>query len=199
MDPGGFDFTAFGRNMIADPGRFTYNEISERRLFKSAFSHTTLTVNGKEPFEYISSWNYGRQGNGMVTELSLENILHPEIYRISSEQTFEKYCHRRVLITGFSEKQPFLAMIDQVNGLGKGDQVELHFQINYTKVRLDGQTTVSYTHLNDMTWTDYDALARKVTDITPGNEVYGTHYHTWRSCVECLGLTDGKQLSLIHI
>ena len=140
MDQGGFDFTAFGRNMIADPGRFTYNEISERRLFKSAFSHTTLTVNGKEPFEYISSWNYGRQGNGMVTELSLENILHPEIYRISSEQTFEKYCHRRVLITGFSEKQPFLAMIDQVNGLGKGDQVELHFQINYTKVRLDGQT-----------------------------------------------------------
>lgn len=46
---------------------------------------------------------------------------------------------------------------------------------------------------NDMTWAEYDALARKVTDTTPGKEVYGTHYHTWRSCVECLGLTDGKQ------
>lgn len=46
---------------------------------------------------------------------------------------------------------------------------------------------------NDMTWEEYDALARRMTDTTPGQEVYGTHYHTWRSCVECLALTEGKQ------
>lgn len=142
MDPGGFDFTAYGRNMIADPGRFTYNEVPERALFKSAFSHTTLTVNGKEPFEYRSSWSYGEQGIGKITELLLENRRNPGLYRIAAEHVFEGYRHQRVLITGFSEEQPFLAVIDRVDGLGREDRVELHFQVNYTRGRSAGQTTV---------------------------------------------------------
>lgn len=142
MDPGGFDFTAYGRNMIADPGRFTYNEIPERALLKSAFSHTTLTVNGKEPFEYRSSWSYGEQGRGKITEFSLENRRNPGLYRIEAEHILEGYRHQRVLITGFSEVQPFLAVIDRVEGLGREDRVELHFQVNYTRERSAGQTTV---------------------------------------------------------
>ena len=34
---------------------------------------------------------------------------------------------------------------------------------------------------NDMTFEQYDALARSVTNDMPGQEVYGAHYHTWRS------------------
>lgn len=45
---------------------------------------------------------------------------------------------------------------------------------------------------NDMTWDEYDALARKITDTTPGSEVYGAHYHTWRSTVMLDGILDGK-------
>lgn len=45
---------------------------------------------------------------------------------------------------------------------------------------------------NDMTWDDYDKLARAVTDTTPGAEVYGAHYHTWRSTIQLLGILDGK-------
>ena len=45
---------------------------------------------------------------------------------------------------------------------------------------------------NDMTFEQYDALARSVTNTTPGEEVYGTHYHTWRSTVQLFGILDGK-------
>jgi multiple sugar transport system substrate-binding protein len=45
---------------------------------------------------------------------------------------------------------------------------------------------------NDMTWEEYDALARSVTDTTPGSEVYGSHYHTWRSTIQLDGILDGK-------
>lgn len=45
---------------------------------------------------------------------------------------------------------------------------------------------------NDMTWEQYDELARKITDTTAGSEVYGAHYHTWRSTVMLDGILDGK-------
>lgn len=49
---------------------------------------------------------------------------------------------------------------------------------------------------NDVTWEEYDALARAVADPTPGNEIYGTHYHTWRSCVQCPATLDGQHTIL---
>lgn len=45
---------------------------------------------------------------------------------------------------------------------------------------------------NDMTFEEYDELARQVTDTTFGAQVYGTHYHTWRSAVQLFGVLDGK-------
>lgn len=45
---------------------------------------------------------------------------------------------------------------------------------------------------NDMTFEQYDELAKKVTDTTFGSQVYGTHYHTWRSAVQLFGVLDGK-------
>jgi multiple sugar transport system substrate-binding protein len=45
---------------------------------------------------------------------------------------------------------------------------------------------------NDMTFEQYDALARQVADTTFGSEVYGAHYHTWRSAVQLFGVLDGK-------
>lgn len=45
---------------------------------------------------------------------------------------------------------------------------------------------------NDMTWDEYDALARKLTNTTMGEQVYGAHYHTWRSTVGLIGCLDGQ-------
>lgn len=45
---------------------------------------------------------------------------------------------------------------------------------------------------NDMTFEQYDELARKLTNTEPGSEVFGAHYHTWRSAVQLFGILDGK-------
>ena len=45
---------------------------------------------------------------------------------------------------------------------------------------------------NDMTWAQYDALARQVTDTTFGSQIYGGHYHTWRSTTGLMGVLDGQ-------
>lgn len=45
---------------------------------------------------------------------------------------------------------------------------------------------------NDLTFEQYDALARQVADTTFGSQVYGTHYHTWRSAVQLFGVLDGQ-------
>lgn len=49
---------------------------------------------------------------------------------------------------------------------------------------------------NDMTFDQYDALARSLAVETPGQEVYGAHYHTWRSAVQLFGVLDGKNTIL---
>ena len=49
---------------------------------------------------------------------------------------------------------------------------------------------------NDMTFDEYDALAREMTDTTFGSQVYGAHYHTWRSAVQLFGVLDGKHTIL---
>lgn len=45
---------------------------------------------------------------------------------------------------------------------------------------------------NDMTFDEFDELARSLTKTDFGAEVYGSHYHTWRSAVQMFGITDGK-------
>lgn len=49
---------------------------------------------------------------------------------------------------------------------------------------------------NDMTWEEYDLLARQMTDTTFGSQVYGGHYHTWRSCVGLMSVLDGQHTIL---
>lgn len=45
---------------------------------------------------------------------------------------------------------------------------------------------------NDMTFEQFDAISRSVANTELGNEVYGSHYHTWRSAVQLFGVLDGK-------
>lgn len=45
---------------------------------------------------------------------------------------------------------------------------------------------------NDMTWAEYDALAREVTQGFGQDKVYGSHFHTWRSTVELQAIQSGE-------
>ena len=49
---------------------------------------------------------------------------------------------------------------------------------------------------NDMTWDEYDVLAREMTDTTFGSQIYGGHYHTWRSTIGLMGVLDGRHTIL---
>ncbi len=91
----------------------------------------------------------------------------------------------------------FAGATDQV--LVNGKLYELPFRndfwvIFYNKDIFD-RAGVPYP-TNDMTWDEYDALARKVTNTTFGSQVYGTHYHTWRSTVQLCAMLDGKHTIL---
>lgn len=45
---------------------------------------------------------------------------------------------------------------------------------------------------NDMTWSEFDALARKLTKGSGADKIYGAHFHVWRSTVELPSVQDGK-------
>jgi len=80
-----------------------------------------------------------------------------------------------------------------------GSLYELPFRndfwvIFYNKALFDAAGVAYPT--NDMTFEEYDEIARKLTDTTFGAQVYGTHYHTWRSAVQLFGVLDGKHTIL---
>ena len=45
---------------------------------------------------------------------------------------------------------------------------------------------------NDMTFEEYDAIARQMTSGSGASKVYGAHYHTWRSAIQLFGILDGQ-------
>lgn len=44
---------------------------------------------------------------------------------------------------------------------------------------------------NDMTWDEFDAIARQLTSGSGADKVYGAHFHTWRSTVQLPTVQDG--------
>jgi multiple sugar transport system substrate-binding protein len=44
----------------------------------------------------------------------------------------------------------------------------------------------------DLTWSEFDALARKLTKGSGADKIYGAHFHTWRSAVELPTVQDGQ-------
>lgn len=44
---------------------------------------------------------------------------------------------------------------------------------------------------NDMTWDEFDALARQLTTGEGTDKIYGAHFHVWRSAVQLATVQDG--------
>ncbi len=105
-------------------------------------------------------------------------------------------------LDGYIEKDgvdlaAFKGLTDQITVDGK--LYELPFRsdfwvVYYNKDVFDAAGVAYPT--NDMTFEQYDELARSLTVDTPGQEVYGAHYHTWRSAVQLFGILDGKNTIL---
>lgn len=65
------------------------------------------------------------------------------------------------------------------------------FWVLYYNKDLFDKAKVAYP-TNDMTWTQYADLAKKVSGGFGTDRVYGSHYHTWRSTVQLPTVQDGK-------
>lgn len=70
------------------------------------------------------------------------------------------------------------------------------FWVLYYNKKIFDDAGVAYP-TNDLTMEQYDELARSVTKQGFGNEqIYGAHYHTWRSAVQLFGILDGQHTVL---
>lgn len=45
---------------------------------------------------------------------------------------------------------------------------------------------------NNMTWDEWENLAKQVTSGTGNNKIYGAYLHTWNACVQNWGIQDAK-------
>ena len=85
-------------------------------------------------------------------------------------------------------------MTEQVTVDGKLYQFPFQsdFWLLYYNKKIFDEAGVKYPS-NDMTIKEYDALVRSVTKSGFGDDqIYGAHYHTWRSAVQLFGILDGK-------
>lgn len=91
----------------------------------------------------------------------------------------------------------FAGTTDQVTVDGKLYELPFRndFWVLYYNKDLFDAAGVAYP-TNNMTFDEYDALAREMTDATFGAQVYGAHYHTWRSAVQLFGVLDGQHTIL---
>ncbi|HHV32883.1 MAG TPA: sugar ABC transporter substrate-binding protein [Clostridiales bacterium] len=86
---------------------------------------------------------------------------------------------------------------DQVTVDGKLYELPFRsdFWLLYYNKDLFDKAKVDYP-TNDMTFEQYDALARKLVSGSGNDKTYGAHYHTWRSAVQLFGILDGKHTVL---
>lgn len=137
IDPCGFDFTAFGVPMAVDPGRYTYKNGEDRKNFKSMKWHNTLTVNRRDAWEYIHSWEYGPQKPGRILDCGEKPGL---IWAVAAHRNYEPVIHTRLaaLVEG-----KFLLAADLAEGLSSGDSLQLQFHIDRPEITLDKTTALA--------------------------------------------------------
>lgn len=128
MDACSFEFTAFGKTMLTDPGRYTYREGEDRKRFKSAEFHNTLLVNGTPPFAYIGTWKYGSQRPAYITEVNGRWIQ-------MRQEAYWPAVHERRICYDLSGARPVLLIRDEIANLKKGEFVDLYYHLDFTEVR----------------------------------------------------------------
>ena len=49
---------------------------------------------------------------------------------------------------------------------------------------------------NDMTWSEFEELATRMTSGEGNDKIYGAHFHTWQACVQNWAVQDGEHTIL---
>lgn len=127
IDPLSFDFCAYGKALLVDPGRFTYKDGEDRHLYKSSAVHNMPTLNGRDAFEYISTFAYAEQKEGRITRVN-------DTPRVKSAAAFhDNYAPARLeRIIGIIDDR-FLLILDTFRHAA-GNRAQLHFHLNSVQV-----------------------------------------------------------------
>lgn len=132
MDPGGFDFTAFGEPLVSDPGIYTYKADENRYHFKSTLSHNCLTINKKDAWEYQGSWAYGPQKEGKLLSVTETGDL---LTVVSRHENYAPASAVRIL--AFFDRE-FLLIFDMADHVTQKDSIEVNFHLNKKSVAICG-------------------------------------------------------------
>lgn len=124
IDPASFDFCAYGKALLVDPGRYTYREEEMRRTIKSAEMHNALTIGGREPFEYIDTFSYAGERDGCM--LNLEEGEHFMAAQAMHTSYFPAIHERLIGIIDHS----FLIVWDRIYHLLTGEAVKIRYNMN---------------------------------------------------------------------
>ena len=131
QDPMTFTLYLNGDLIVVDPSHYTYRECPERRLFKSAEYHSTLTFNNKPAYEYVSRWSFGPQKEGKLRNFyKLDGVFAAD----ASHHGYDPDYHKR--LCALVGRDVFLVADDVVN-LTETD-VRIYFHMDDPTVQIDG-------------------------------------------------------------
>ena len=169
IDPLSFDFTAYGKPLLVDPGRYTYKDGEDRHLYKSSAVHNMPTLNGRDAFEYISTFVFGKQQPGAITK-----VVNTD--RIKSAAGYhDNYAPARLTrIIGIIDGR-FLLIVDTFLH-GEGETAQIFFHLNSTNVK--GENGIVRTADEDVNLLLCSTISQ--TDILEGR-LSDVFYHDYPS------------------
>jgi hypothetical protein len=139
IDPLGFDFTALGRPLVVDPGRYCYRQDDDRRTFKTAAYHNTLTIDRADPYPYLASGRSGRPKEGDIRWVQdRAGLLAAE----AVHHNYEPAIHRRMVAI---VDDAFLLVFDHVREISPERTVQLYYHLDSPEVTWDPNRRVATT------------------------------------------------------
>ena len=136
MDPGGFDFVAYGEPLVSDPGIYTYKNDENRYHFKSTGWHNCAMINSHDAWEYKGSWRYGEQKWGDIITASSDS---DSMTVISEHMNYEPVRLKRIL--SLIDKR-FLAVVDIASGMDSKDTLDASFHLNSDRIIIRKENSV---------------------------------------------------------
>lgn len=176
LDPASFEFTAYGKNLLVDPGIYTYNDDEMRILFKSAKMHNTLTIGGKEPVQYTGTWTFEGERDGCMLDWVEEErymsatSLHTSYFPTNHERT-----------VAIVDKK-FLLVWDRLTHMMTEEPVEIWYHMNTLNAEILENGTVQ---MKDEVGMLIASTANLTPELCPGqiSEIFSDSRPSIRACL----------------
>ena len=139
MDPAGFEVSAYGRVLLGDPAIYYYKNDENRRNLKSIHWHNCLTLNHRDPWEYIASWAYGEQKQGDILNVAQNERI---IYAVAQHSNYAPALHRRAV--AIVDKR-YLAVMDILEDVTEDTSVQINFHMDSSLVMADSEKSFAST------------------------------------------------------